>query len=232
MSLESTLQKAKSKEAQYQIQIDRYLVDGPVRMGLTTSHTWRTDPKRLLFLLSRYKFVSKILADYKNVMEVGCGDGFGSRLLSQAGCNVFCADFDPAFIEEAKQREAGDNTREYAVVDFLKDGVDRVFDAAYSLDVIEHIHAKDEDTFLKNICKSIKKDGVCIIGSPSLESQQYASIWSKEGHVNCKSGTDMKKNLEKYFDHVFLFSMNDEVIHTGFTPMAHYLMALCVGVKK
>src|SRR5262249_47894355 len=33
--------------------------------------------------------------------------------------------------------------------------------------------------------------------------------------------------LEKYFAHVFIFSMNDEVVHTGFSPMAHYLFALC-----
>mgnify|MGYP007028595943 CR=1 FL=1 len=35
----------------------------------------------------------------------------------------------------------------------------------------------------------------------------------------------------RFFDNVFLFSMNDEVVHTGFTPMAHYLFALCVGPK-
>jgi len=26
-----------------------------------------------------------------------------------------------------------------------------------------------------------------------------------------------------------VFSMNDEVVHTGFHPMAHYLMALACG---
>ena len=26
---------------------------------------------------------------------------------------------------------------------------------------------------------------------------------------------------------LFSFSMNDEVVHTGFLPMAHYLIALC-----
>jgi hypothetical protein len=28
-----------------------------------------------------------------------------------------------------------------------------------------------------------------------------------------------------------LFSMNDETVHTGFYPMAHYLIALCCGKK-
>ena len=70
-----------------------------------------------------------------------------------------------------------------------------------------------------------------ILGMPSLESQQYASPQSKAGHVNCKSGEDLKKLLVHYFDNVFLFSMNDEVVHTGYTPMAHYLLVLCCSKR-
>jgi hypothetical protein len=66
---------------------------------------------------------------------------------------------------------------------------------------------------------------------PSLESQAHASPQSKAGHVNCKSGPELRKAMEKYFHSVFVFSMNDEVVHTGFYPMAHYLLALCTHPK-
>jgi hypothetical protein len=66
---------------------------------------------------------------------------------------------------------------------------------------------------------------------PSLESQPYASPGSKEGHVNCKSGKDFKDLMEKFFANVFLFSMNDEVVHTGFEKMAHYLIVVCTSKK-
>ena len=36
----------------------------------------------------------------------------------------------------------------------------------------------------------------------------------------------------RYFHDVFMFSMNDEVVHTGFHAMAHYLFALCVGKRE
>jgi len=49
--------------------------------------------------------------------------------------------------------------------------------------------------------------------------------------VNCKSGPQLKSLLQNYFEHVFLFSMNDEVVHTGYYPMAHYLIAVCCGKK-
>ena len=78
---------------------------------------------------------------------------------------------------------------------------------------------------------SLDENGIMIVGMPSLESQAYASPQSKAGHVNCKSGDDMKTLLNRYFHNVFLFSMNDEMVHTGFSPMAHYLMALCCGKK-
>lgn len=70
-----------------------------------------------------------------------------------------------------------------------------------------------------------------IIGMPSHESQAYASPQSKAGHVNCKSGKDLKALMRHYFNQVFLFSMNDEVVHTGFYPMAHYLIAVCCGKR-
>ena len=44
---------------------------------------WTVDPKCLLFSLSRYKFVSKLLSGETNVLEVGCGDGFYSRIVAQ-----------------------------------------------------------------------------------------------------------------------------------------------------
>ena len=43
--------------------------------------------------------------------------------------------------------------------------------------------------------------------------------------------TNLHHLLKNYFENVFLFSMNDEVVHTGFTPMAHYLFAVCCQKK-
>jgi 2-polyprenyl-3-methyl-5-hydroxy-6-metoxy-1,4-benzoquinol methylase len=106
------------------------------------------------------------------------------------------------------------------------------FDAAFSLDVIEHIAQSDERIFLGNIVKSLTQDGVLIIGTPSIQSQAYAHPASKEGHINCKDEPGLRQLMERYFKNVFMFSMNDEVVHTGFHPMAQYLFALCVGLSE
>ena len=77
----------------------------------------------------------------------------------------------------------------------------------------------------------MEKDGVLIVGMPSLESQKYASPQSKAGHVNCQSGDELRVTMENYFSNCFLFSMNDEVVHTGYNKMAHYLIAVCTCPK-
>ena len=106
-----------------------------------------------------------------------------------------------------------------------------MYDGVYSLDVFEHIKKKNEKRFIKNSISGLSKNGVYILGIPSLESQRYASKTSRLGHVNCKSGDDFQKLLKKFFHNVFLFSMNDEIVHTGFVKMAHYIICICC-VKK
>ena len=77
------------------------------------------------------------------------------------------------------------------------------------------------------IINSIKKNGTVIIGMPTLESQKYASFLSKIGHVNCKNKYELKMFLYNFFTNVYMFSMNDEVIHTGFDKMSNYIFAVC-----
>jgi 2-polyprenyl-3-methyl-5-hydroxy-6-metoxy-1,4-benzoquinol methylase len=193
---------------------------------------WHDDPRRLAFVLARYKFVSKMLSGRGRVAELGCGDAFGSRVVLQEVKELHVYDFDPLFIEDVRQRQSKRWKMQAHVHDILDGPLKEApFDAIYSLDVMEHIPSAKEDIYLSNLAKSLESHGVLIIGMPSLESQAHASPQSKVGHINCKSGKDLKKVLEKHFHTVFLFSMNDEVVHTGFAPMAHYLFALCCEKK-
>ena len=100
------------------------------------------------------------------------------------------------------------------------------FDGIYALDVLEHIAPDKEGIFLANIMSSLAPHGAVVLGMPSLESQAYASPNSKAGHVNCKSMPEFRRFMEKYFHNVFMFGMNDEVVHTGYHKMSHYLFAL------
>ncbi|MEA3089641.1 MAG: hypothetical protein QOJ04_983 [Caballeronia sp.] len=216
-------------EQQYGEMIAEIRKRGPERMGFMTSWAWLDDPKRLAFMLARYKFVAKMIGGTDKALEIGCGDGFGARVVAQSVGSLTAVDFDPEFIESARSLASDKYAIEFKRHDMLKGPVEGAFDACYSLDVLEHIEPKDEAVFLGNVMCSLRPAGVCIIGTPSLESQAYASKYSKLGHVNCKTQSDLRQTMRQFFANVFMFSMNDEVVHTGYGKMSHYNMALCCG---
>jgi 2-polyprenyl-3-methyl-5-hydroxy-6-metoxy-1,4-benzoquinol methylase len=222
---------ARTVEAQYDGHIELKRTKGLTKLGVEKNANWHTDPRRLVFVLSRYKFVSKMLSGKQRVLEVGCGDAFPVRILLQEVGSVHAVDIDPEFITDANERMDPEWAFTCAVHDMVAGPVEGRFDAAYTLDVLEHIAKGDERRFIANIVASLEPQGVLIVGMPSLESQAYASPLSKIGHINCKSGPDFKKLMQDYFHNDFMFSMNDEVVHTGYHPMAQYLFALCVGKR-
>jgi SAM-dependent methyltransferase len=220
-----------TREPQYGRLIDVRDQFGATALGAMMNQVWHDDPRRLGFVLARYKFVAKMLSGKQRALEVGCGDAFGTRVVLQEVPYVCAVDFDPFFVKDVHSRMCPAWKFDCIEHDMLSGPVPGEFDAAYSLDVLEHIPRDQEDAFVANIARSLRTDGVLIIGTPSLASQPWASPPSKAGHVNCKEQAELAALLRRYFSNVFSFGMNDEVLHTGFHAMSHYLFALGVGSK-
>ena len=197
-----------------------------------TSWAYLDDPRRLAFTFARYKFVAKMFAGFNNVLEIGCGDGFATRIVAQSVKSLAGIDFDQSFVDDANGRMADKWSFKCFRHDMLKGPVPGKYDGIYCLDVLEHVPESKEQKFLSNMTRSMKSYSVAIIGMPSLQSQAYASALSKEGHINCKDQNDLKRLLLRHFHNVFVFSMNDEVVHTGFHAMSHYNLALCCGPRR
>ena len=220
-------------EPQYSESLTLAREHGFARLGLMSNQTWIEDPSRLIYVLSRYKFVSRILQGKEHVLEIGCADAFATRIVANRVKKLTAIDIDPLFISDADSLWIDKHVIKptFAIHDIIKGPTKDRFDGAYSLDVLEHIQQSAEHLFMQNASDSLNSNGVLVIGMPSLESQIYASPRSKEGHVNCKTGDDLMKLGHEYFHHCMLFGMNDEVVHTGFTKMAHYLFIVCMVPK-
>ena len=196
-----------------------------ISLGKHTSQAFRDDPKHLAFSMSRYKFVSKMLEGYETVAEIGSGDGFQSEIVRHNVKNLTLID-----VGEHNKKDYlswSPNPANYIIHNFIKKRLKKKFKGIYLIDVLEHIPKSSEKKFIKNIKHSLKKNGTVIIGMPSLESQKYASLLSRLGHVNCKNKSELKNFLNNFFTNVYMFSMNDEVIHTGFDKMSNYIFAVC-----
>ena len=87
--------------------------------------------KRLVFVLSRYKFVAKMLQDYEEVLEIGCGDAWPSRIVAQSVKNLTVSDFDPVFIEDAKSRHEDKWNMDYLIHNLIESPTKKLFNAIY-----------------------------------------------------------------------------------------------------
>lgn len=214
-------------------------VETNVCLGQYNSHHIQNDLKHFMISMSRYKFVAKMIKYKKscNVLEIGCGEGLGGRMFVQeADIKTYMGvDIDESAIDWARDNMMRtDLPLEYMVGDVFDERllVNRRYDVAFSLDVIEHIERVSEELFIKSICEKLNEDGCCVIGTPNITMSEYASETSKIVHINLYTHKRLYELLDKFFENVFMFSMNDEVISTGFEPMACYIFAVGAGLKN
>lgn len=200
----------------------------PIELGKYASYWFHKTPRRILHSLSYYKFAAKLIGKEKRVLDIGCNEGLGTWLISKECGFAKGLDFDLAAIEVAQKNYSGPGI-EFCCDDILK-VAPTPWDAVINFDVIEHILPENAEGFLEAIAANLTDEGLAIIGTPSLISQQFASEISKKGHVNIYSPERLETEMRKQFSFVFLFAANDEVVHTGYLPLAHYLIA--VGCKK
>ena len=194
-----------------------------IHLGAMHAASFAEDPKHLLFMLARYHFVARMFHGRGSVLEVGCGDGTGARLIAPVVEQLFGVD----------RLEHGTFPGPFEKLDirFARPQFGQL-DAIYALDVLEHIDPQHEKAALENILYSLKPEGACIMGMPSLESQPYASAASRREHVNCKTELGLRALMEHFFHNVFMFGMNDATLHTGFATMCHYRLAVCAGLRQ
>ena len=209
----------------------RALMDVPnIRFGRHLTYWMRNSPRRLLHSMAYYKFASKLIGTHKKVLDIGCGEGIGTWLLAKECGFAEGVDFDEDALLIAKQNYVDERVR--FCCENIFDRKKEAWSGIVNFDVIEHILPKNAGRFMRFICENLVDDGICVIGTPSLTSDQFANSITRAGHVNLYTGERLEEEMSKYFEHVFIFAANDEIIHTGFLPLAHYLLAVGCGPRQ
>jgi len=200
-----------------------------IQLGRYASYWFHKTPRRMLHSMSYYKFASKLIGQSRRVLDVGCNEGLGTWLLAKECGYAEGIDFDVEAIDAARKNFSKENIS-FHCKDFIEFDGKQNWDAITSFDVIEHIYPNHVDSFFFKIKSSLSTMGMTIIGTPSEISQKFASEISKKGHVNIYSPSRLEEEMKKHFSYVFMFSANDEIVHTGYPQLAHYLIT--VGFKK
>lgn len=221
----------KSAKDHYKEGTDYQFETPELSLGPWTSYSLISDPKHMCFVLARYKFCAKMLEGKKTIMEVGGGDGFGLPLIAQSAELVYVVDWDQRLLDGNARRLAHLKNVTYLHADLNEAAPAIQVEAVFMIDVIEHLEPSREDAFMKNVLRCLKTGGVLIVGTPNVTASQYASPRSQVQHINLKSMQTLRELTERYFTNVFMFGMNDEVLHTGYAPMCHYIWSIGVGVR-
>lgn len=117
-----------------------------------------------------YKFASQFVAG-KVVCDVGCGSGYGCKVLKESGAVKVCgSDISKSAISYAR-REFG-KCAEYGIQTCtdLKLYADDSFDVTVCSEVIEHVKEYSmEDSALAEIRRVTRRDGIIVLGTPNTE---------------------------------------------------------------
>ena len=88
-------------------------------MGIRSGYGYYSNPTRMVFSFSRYKFVTKMFEGFNNVLEVGAGDGFKSHIVKQ-----FCKKLVLTDIEEDNknsfEKTNFNNNIKFTIHNFIK----------------------------------------------------------------------------------------------------------------
>src|SRR5579863_3252393 len=111
-----------------------------ITLGTATAATYVTDAKMVAFMAARYKFVAKMLEGHAAVLEIGCGDAFGAPLVAQAVGHLICTDVHEGTLADNRQRLTVFKNIDFQYFDFRVSSFPTTFDAAFAIDVLEHIY--------------------------------------------------------------------------------------------
>lgn len=125
--------------------------------------------------ITRYKFASQFIKG-KNVLDLACGEGYGSDLLLKSGAKkVVGVDISTETVNHAKNKYKSKN------LSFIQsDAVslpfeDKTFDIVVSFETIEHL--KDQDKFISEIKRVLTKNGLAIISTPNARVYEKGNIF-------------------------------------------------------
>ena len=147
-------------------------------------HPERFDPRGAGGMLidsehrARYQFAAQVVAG-KEVLDAGCGVGYGIEILSRAGAaEMTGVDLDPEAVSEAKARFSRFATaliegdlRELPLPDHS-------FDVVVSFETIEHM--QEPEKALAELRRVLRPDGILVISSPNPD----AYLGGNEHHVH------------------------------------------------
>ena len=147
----------------------------------------------------RYHFAARWAAN-RNVLDVACGEGYGSALLARHASHVTGVDISPQAIEHAKSAYSGLRNASFVCAGCTRLPIpDASIDLAVSFETLEHIEA--QESFLDELARVLKPDGVLLISCPNKREYSDNRGFVNEYHVRELYRDELATLLSARFPH-------------------------------
>ena len=146
--------------------------------------------------LAAYHLVGPLVAG-KEILEAGCGEGYGAAMMAQHAARVVGIDYNAVALGMARERHSGPNL-EFREVDLLElaERDPGRFDAVTNFQVLEHL--EDPSPFLQAAAACLKPGGCLILTTPN----RLASVSENPYHVHEYVADELGETLAPFFDTV------------------------------
>jgi SAM-dependent methyltransferase len=160
----------------------------------------QTSPGIVALHLKRYEF-ALAWCDAAEVLDAGCGVGYGSAFLARGARRVVGVDRNGDGIEYARAHYAADNV-EYLCADVLELPLaDASFDVVCAFETIEHLD--DPRGFLREAARVLAPEGVALVSTPRVDRTTRAP--ENPHHLVELSAADFERLLHERFETVDLY---------------------------
>jgi SAM-dependent methyltransferase len=169
----------------------------------------------------RYVYAERLVAG-KSVLDVACGEGYGSHWLARRAKSVVGVDISEEAIAHARLRYTGEN------LSFLQGGADLLplegeglFEVVTSFETIEHIDIPTQERFVGEIKRVLKPGGVLLISTPNKHEYSDVPNYSNDFHIKEFYEGEFVEFLGRFFRHVSL--LGQRVYPASFVwPLGEY----------
>ncbi|MGC8889892.1 MAG: methyltransferase domain-containing protein [bacterium] len=177
--------------------------------------------------INRYKF-AKELVKGMSVLDVACGEGYGSNMLAETAKEVIGVDISKETIEQARRKYVKKNLCFKVMNAEELSFEDSYFDIVVSFETIEHLERPYK--FLKEIKRVLKDGGLFIVSTPNRDLASLGSpIPLNKFHKEEWTLEQFKKLIDYYFPNSRLIGQYASYpweVHEGVKPDDLFFIAV------